>query len=232
MRRVDRADDFATGLHAAKAEAEAAFGDNSVLLEKYILNPRHLEVQLAGDRTGSLVHLFERDCSVQRNNQKVLEEAPAPNFPDRVRTRLLRCGAQARPRHRLRFRWHGRVHHGAGQRQSVFPGDEHAAAGRASRDRTDHRHRSGRMAIAGGRRREASADPGRNSPSAAMPSRPASRRNGPTSGFSRSPASWRRSRRRVACGSIPAWQPAHASASIMIRCWQRQSRMARTAAPH
>ena len=88
MRRVDRADDFAAELNAAKAEAEAAFGDTSVLLEKYILNPRHLEVQLAGDRTGGLVHLFERDCSVQRNNQKVLEEAPAPNLPDRVRTRL------------------------------------------------------------------------------------------------------------------------------------------------
>ena len=88
MRRVDRAEDFATELNAAKAEAEAAFGDTSVLLEKYILNPRHLEVQLAGDRTGNLVHLFERDCSVQRNNQKVLEEAPAPNLPDRVRTRL------------------------------------------------------------------------------------------------------------------------------------------------
>jgi 3-methylcrotonyl-CoA carboxylase alpha subunit len=88
MRRVDRAGDFATELNAAKAEAEAAFGDGSVLLEKYILNPRHLEVQLAGDRTGSLVHLFERDCSVQRNNQKVLEEAPAPNLPDSVRGKL------------------------------------------------------------------------------------------------------------------------------------------------
>jgi acetyl/propionyl-CoA carboxylase alpha subunit len=88
MRRVERAQDFVTELDAAKAEAEAAFGDSSVLLEKYILNPRHLEVQLAGDRTGSLVHLFERDCSVQRNNQKVLEEAPAPNLPERVRSKL------------------------------------------------------------------------------------------------------------------------------------------------
>ena len=88
MRRVDRAEDFETGLNTAKAEAEAAFGDSSILLEKYILNPRHLEVQIAGDRTGGLVHLFERDCSVQRNNQKVLEEAPAPNLPDRVRTGL------------------------------------------------------------------------------------------------------------------------------------------------
>ncbi len=89
MRRVDDAKDFKTALAAAKAEAEAAFGDGSVLLEKFILNPRHLEVQLAGDRTGNLVHLFERDCSVQRNNQKLLEEAPAPNLPGGVRAKLL-----------------------------------------------------------------------------------------------------------------------------------------------
>ena len=88
MRRVDEARDFKAALAAAKAEAEAAFGDGSILLEKFILNPRHLEVQLAGDRTGNLVHLFERDCSVQRNNQKLLEEAPAPNLPDGVRARL------------------------------------------------------------------------------------------------------------------------------------------------
>ena len=94
MRRVDRADDFSTELAAAKAEAEAAFGDNTVLLEKYILNPRHLEVQLAGDRNGNLVHLFERDCSVQRNNQKVLEEAPAPNLPGSVREKLYYAALQ------------------------------------------------------------------------------------------------------------------------------------------
>jgi 3-methylcrotonyl-CoA carboxylase alpha subunit len=88
MRRVDAAADFKAALAAAKAEAEAAFGDGSVLLEKFILNPRHLEVQLAGDRTGNLVHLFERDCSVQRNNQKLLEEAPAPNLPAGVRAKL------------------------------------------------------------------------------------------------------------------------------------------------
>jgi acetyl/propionyl-CoA carboxylase alpha subunit len=88
MRRVDDARDFKAALAAAKAEAEAAFGDDSVLLEKLILNPRHLEVQLAGDRTGNLVHLFERDCSVQRTNQKLLEEAPAPNLPDSVRAKL------------------------------------------------------------------------------------------------------------------------------------------------
>jgi 3-methylcrotonyl-CoA carboxylase alpha subunit len=88
MRRVDRAADLAGAIVSARAEAEAAFGDSRVLLEKFILNPRHLEVQIAGDRQGSLVHLFERDCSVQRNNQKVLEEAPAPNLPDKVRVAL------------------------------------------------------------------------------------------------------------------------------------------------
>ena len=88
MRRVDHAKEFEAGLAGAKAEALAAFGDDAVLLEKFILNPRHLEVQLAGDRAGGLVHLFERDCSVQRNNQKVLEEAPAPNLPDAVRSKL------------------------------------------------------------------------------------------------------------------------------------------------
>ena len=88
MRRVHKAADFEAELAAAKAEAEAAFGDGSVLLEKLILNPRHLEVQLFGDRVGNLVHLFERDCSVQRNNQKLLEEAPAPNLPESVRAKL------------------------------------------------------------------------------------------------------------------------------------------------
>ncbi|MDI1346646.1 MAG: biotin carboxylase N-terminal domain-containing protein [Pseudolabrys sp.] len=88
MRRVDRAEDLAGALGAARGEAEAAFGDSQVLLEKFVANPRHLEVQVAGDRLGGLMHLFERDCSVQRNNQKVLEEAPAPNLPDKVRNAL------------------------------------------------------------------------------------------------------------------------------------------------
>ena len=88
MRRVDRAGDLAAAIVSARAEAEAAFGDSTVLLEKFILNPRHLEVQVAGDRQGALVHLFERDCSVQRNNQKVLEEAPAPNLSEKTRKAL------------------------------------------------------------------------------------------------------------------------------------------------
>lgn len=88
MRRVDDAAAFKTALKDAQAEARGAFGDDAVLLEKLIQNPRHLEVQLCGDKQGNLVHLFERDCSVQRNNQKLLEESPAPNLPDNVRRAL------------------------------------------------------------------------------------------------------------------------------------------------
>ncbi len=88
MRLIERAEEFAAALQSAKAEARSAFGDDAVLLEKYIANPRHLEVQIVGDMHGNIVHLFERDCSVQRNNQKVLEEAPAPNLSDGVRETL------------------------------------------------------------------------------------------------------------------------------------------------
>ncbi len=84
MRRVNAAPDFLALLALAKREALAAFGDERVLLEKYIVNPRHLEVQLVGDRLGGLVHLFERECSVQRRFQKVIEEAPANHLPAAV----------------------------------------------------------------------------------------------------------------------------------------------------
>ncbi len=77
MRRVDRAADFAEALVQARAEALAGFGDDRVLLEKLVTAPRHIEVQIAADRHGRVVHLFERECSIQRNHQKVIEEAPA-----------------------------------------------------------------------------------------------------------------------------------------------------------
>ncbi|QID16560.1 acetyl/propionyl/methylcrotonyl-CoA carboxylase subunit alpha [Nitrogeniibacter mangrovi] len=84
MRLVERAEDFADALASCKREAASSFGDDHVLVEKYVLKPRHIEIQVFGDRHGNCVYLFERDCSVQRRHQKVLEEAPAPGMtPER-----------------------------------------------------------------------------------------------------------------------------------------------------
>ena len=80
MRRVDRAADFADALAGCRREAANAFGNDHVLVEKYVLSPRHIEIQVFADTHGNVVHLFERDCSVQRRHQKVLEEAPAPGM--------------------------------------------------------------------------------------------------------------------------------------------------------
>jgi 3-methylcrotonyl-CoA carboxylase alpha subunit len=92
MRRVFERAELVAAIDLARQEAEAAFGDPSLLIEKLVVRPRHLEVQIAGDKHGNVVHLFERDCSVQRNNQKVLEEAPAPNLDPAVREKLLERG--------------------------------------------------------------------------------------------------------------------------------------------
>ena len=94
MRRVDKAADFQDALESAKREAASAFGDDRVLIEKYILSPRHIEVQVFGDSHGNVVHLFERDCSLQRRHQKVIEEAPAPGMD--AETREAVCGAAVR----------------------------------------------------------------------------------------------------------------------------------------
>lgn len=84
--RIARSDStLITGLAAARAEAEAAFKDGSVYLEKYLDLPRHIEVQILGDQHGNVIHLYERDCSLQRRHQKLVEESPAPNLPDGVR---------------------------------------------------------------------------------------------------------------------------------------------------
>ncbi len=88
MRAVERAEDFDEALASCKREAINSFGDDAVLIEKYVQRPRHIEIQVFGDTHGNCVYLFERDCSVQRRHQKVLEEAPAPGMTPEMRAQM------------------------------------------------------------------------------------------------------------------------------------------------
>lgn len=95
MRKVDSAGDFAEALEGARREAKAAFGDDRVLVEKYIETPRHIEVQVFADSLGGAVHLYERDCSLQRRHQKIIEEAPAPDMTEGLRTKMTEAAVRA-----------------------------------------------------------------------------------------------------------------------------------------
>ena len=95
MRRVEKAGDFAEALQSCQREAQSSFGNAHVLLEKYITKPRHIEVQVFGDNHGNAVYLFERDCSLQRRHQKVVEEAPAPGMSDEMRKAMGEAAVKA-----------------------------------------------------------------------------------------------------------------------------------------
>ncbi|WP_145047263.1 pyruvate carboxylase [Mycobacteroides abscessus] len=88
MRRVAERDQLREAIEAASREAESAFGDPTVFLEQAVINPRHIEVQILADTAGNVIHLYERDCSVQRRHQKVIELAPAPNLPPELREKI------------------------------------------------------------------------------------------------------------------------------------------------
>ncbi len=152
MRVVRERKDFLTrSSRPPSGRANPSFGDDRVLIERYLERPRHIEMQVFGDTHGNVVHLFERDCSVQRRHQKVLEEAPAPGL-SRQEAGNGRGGGRRGQGDRLHRRRHRRVHRRAG-RALLLHGDEHAPAGRASGDRDDHRPRSGGVAAARGGRR-------------------------------------------------------------------------------
>ncbi|KAH7300855.1 hypothetical protein KP509_23G000300 [Ceratopteris richardii] len=95
MKIVSKSEDFVENLCSAQREALTSFGDQRVLVEKYILEPRHIEVQIFGDQHGNVMHLFERDCSVQRRHQKIIEEAPAPNITKSFREEIGQAAVNA-----------------------------------------------------------------------------------------------------------------------------------------
>ncbi len=95
MRLVESGGDFADALQSCQREAASSFGNAHVLIEKYIQRPRHIEVQVFGDSHGNVVHLFERDCSLQRRHQKVIEEAPAPGMDEATRAELCAAAVKA-----------------------------------------------------------------------------------------------------------------------------------------
>ena len=114
MRLVEHADDFIEALATCRRESGAAFANDHLLIEKYLIQPRHIEVQIFGDRNGNVVHLFERDCSLQRRHQKVVEEAPAPNISDRFRNEI--CSAAIRAAQAIDY-------YGAGTIEFIVQGD-------------------------------------------------------------------------------------------------------------
>ncbi|MDZ4725384.1 MAG: acetyl-CoA carboxylase biotin carboxylase subunit [Leptospira sp.] len=95
MRRVESMDELEANILSAKREALSSFGDDRILLEKYITNPRHVEFQIFGDNHGNVIHIHERDCSLQRRHQKVVEESPAPNFPPELKKQMAAAAVQA-----------------------------------------------------------------------------------------------------------------------------------------
>ncbi len=115
MRKVERVQDFSSELAACQREAKNAFGDDVVLLEKFIENPRHIEIQIFGDTLGNYVHLFERDCSLQRRHQKVIEEAPAPGMTQALRKRMGDAAVEAA---------RAVDYHGAGTVEFIVPGSK------------------------------------------------------------------------------------------------------------
>lgn len=91
MRIVEKVDDFEEQMHLAVSEATSAFGDGAVFIERYVTSPRHIEIQVLGDNHGNIVHLFERECSVQRRHQKVVEEAPSAVLTPEIRAKMGKC---------------------------------------------------------------------------------------------------------------------------------------------
>ncbi len=142
MRIVHRAEQFEEAALEASREAESYFGSGGLYVEQYLLNPRHIEVQVMADHHGNAVHLFERECSIQRRYQKIIEEAPSVSVSPTSQERDHRKRPQTCEGSRVYKRGDGGVPYGQ-FRLLLFPGDEYTDTGGTSGKRNDHRYRSG-----------------------------------------------------------------------------------------
>ena len=164
MRLAYSEKDVREGFDSVKREGLASFGDDRVFIEKFIENPRHIEIQVLGDQHGNILYLGERECSIQRRHQKVVEEAPVAVRHAANAQGDGRAGGRAGAGGGLFFGGHGRADRlgqGPDRQELLLPGNEHAAAGRASGDRGGDRPRPGRADDPRRRRREAGVQAGR-----------------------------------------------------------------------
>ena len=147
MRIVEASGEFIAALASCQREAKASFNDDHVLIEKYVQRPRHIEIQVFADKHGNAVHLFERDCSVQRRHQKIIEEAPAPGMTAERRRAMGETAVAAAKA--VGYEGAGTVEFIADAGGNFFFMEMNTRlAGRAPGDRDDHRARSGRVAVA------------------------------------------------------------------------------------
>ena len=152
-------DELEDAFEGASREGEKFFSDPTVYLERYLPDPRHVEVQVLADTHGNVVHLGERDCSVQRRHQKLIEESPAPAVDEELRERIGKIATDAATA--VSYVGAGTIEGLLAGWGVLLPRDEHPRAGRALRDRDDHGHRHRPRGHPGGRGRAALREPGR-----------------------------------------------------------------------
>jgi acetyl-CoA carboxylase biotin carboxylase subunit len=140
MRIVEKVEDFEEQMHLAVSEATSAFGDGAVFIERYVTSPRHIEIQVLGDTHGNIVHLFERECSVQRRHQKVVEEAPSAILTAEIRAQMGKCAVDVA--RSVNYVGAGTVEFILDENLEFFlPRNEYAFASRTSCNRNDYRAR-------------------------------------------------------------------------------------------
>ena len=221
MKIVRAAGELRRAIESAQREAKKSFGDDRLLLERYIEEPRHVEFQIFGDGNGNVVHLFERDCSIQRRHQKVIEETPAPRYSDELRQRMAAAAVAAA--RGVDYRSAGTVEF------IVTPENDFYFLEMNTRLQVEHPITEevagvdlvrAQLAVAGGG--AAAVDSRTIFVSAATPSRCASTPRIRTIASFRRAARSRSiaSRPDRACASMPACRRGRRSASVSIRCWR------------